>query len=482
MRMMIRSGLISRCTLLVVMVLLVASLTACSTLHKDAGLPAPITRSLAQLSIPQSAVALDIRTLEGQSLVSHNHQVAFQPASVLKLVTTAAALDILGPNYRWITRVHTSGAIVADVLEGHLIIEGGGDPRLAHEDLARLLRRLRALGIREIHGDLLLDRSLFQQTDENAASFDGLPHRAYNALPDALLLDAKAISLRFFPDAQTQSVHVAMEPPMADFVIEPPQLDTQPCANWREKLGAVVDEQAVHFTGSYSADCGERVLVVHANALNHVRYFDAVFRQLWRELGGSITGLTREDKKPENARQLLQWESVTLTQTIRDINKYSNNVMARQLLISLARSPDSTSVGAEAGATQATTWLGSLGVNTQSVLLENGSGLSRKERLSAEALSAVLLHAWKSPFMPEFIASLPIVGLDGTMSRSLTDSKVKKQAHIKTGSLNDVASIAGYVKAKSGRWVSVVCMVNHPEANQMKAGFDDLLVWIFERY
>ena len=189
MRMMIRSGLISRCTLLVamvsLMVSLLASLTACSTLHKGAGLPAPITRSLAQLSIPHSAVALDIRTLEGQSLVSHNHQVAFQPASVLKLVTTAAALDILGPNYRWMTRVHTSGAIVGDVLEGHLIIEGGGDPRLAHEDLARLLRRLRALGIREIHGDLLLDRSLFQQTDENAASFDGLPHRAYNALPDA---------------------------------------------------------------------------------------------------------------------------------------------------------------------------------------------------------------------------------------------------------------------------------------------------------
>jgi D-alanyl-D-alanine carboxypeptidase/D-alanyl-D-alanine-endopeptidase (penicillin-binding protein 4) len=84
--------------------------------------------------------------------------------------------------------------------------------------------------------------------------------------------------------------------------------------------------------------------------------------------------------------------------------------------------------------------------------------------------------------MPEFIASLPIVGLDGTMRRSLVNSAAKKQAHIKTGSLNDVASIAGYVKTKSGQWVSVVCMVNHPEANRMKSGFDELLEWIYERY
>ena len=480
--MMLSSGLIYRCTWLVSMASVLTSLTACSTLHKGAGLPAPIVRSLAQLTIPPTAVALDIRSLDGRPLAFHNHQVAFKPASVLKLVTTAAALDILGPNHRWTTRVHISGAIVGDVLQGNLIIEGGGDPRLAHEDLARLLRRLRALGVREIRGDLLLDRSLFQTTIDNAASFDGLPHRAYNALPDALLLDAKAISLRFFPDAHTQSVHVAMEPPMADFVIEPPKLDTQPCAGWREKLGAVVDEQAAYFTGSYSLDCGERVLVVHANTLNHIRYFDAVFRQLWQELGGRIVGVTREEKPPAASRLLLEWESVTLAHIIRDINKYSNNVMARQLLISLASTPTSTSVGAEAGAAQALTWLNSLGINTQSTVIENGSGLSRNERLSAEVLSAVLLHEWKSPFMPEFIASMPIVGLDGTMRRSLTHSSAKKQAHIKTGSLNDVASIAGYVKTKSGLWVSVVCMVNHPEANQMKAGFDELLEWIYERY
>ncbi len=462
--------------------LIVMFLSACTTLPHGSGLPTSFGKSLALSGIPPAAVTLDVRALDGQVLASHNQQRAFNPASVMKLVTTAAALDLLGPDYRWITRVYVQGNLAGDVLDGDVVIQAGGDPRLAHEDLARLLRRLRSLGVREIHGDLVLDRSLFQTTLEDAAAFDGLPHRAYNALPDALLLDAKAISLRFFPDVQTQSVRVAMEPPMVDFLIEPPKLDTQPCINWREKLGPVVDPSSIHFSGSYSVDCGEQVLVLHAHTLNHARYFDAVFRQLWRELGGSMTGVMREEKKSESARELLQWESPALSQIIRDINKHSNNVMARQLLLSLAMSPTGSPVTAEAGAAQAKAWLETIGVNTQHVVIENGAGLSRQERLSAEALSTVLNHAWRSPYMPEFIASLPIVGVDGTMIRTLKNSAVKTRAHIKTGSLNDVASIAGYVKAKSGRWISVVCMINHAEANSARSSFNELLEWIYENY
>ena len=476
--MIVSTGLLGRWSLL----LIVSLLSACTSLPHGSGLPAPFARSLAQVGIPLTSVALDIRTVEGKVLASHNQQLSFNPASVMKLVTTAAALDLLGPDYRWITRVYAQGPIVGDVLNGDLIIQGSGDPRLAHEDLARLLRRLRSLGVREIQGDLVLDRSLFQTTLDDAAAFDGLPYRAYNALPDALLLDAKAISLRFFPDAQTQSVRVAMEPPMVDFLIEPPKLDTEPCINWREKLGTVVDPSSVHFSGTYSVDCGERVLVLHAHTLSHARYFDAVFRQLWRELGGSIVGVMREEKKLESARELLQWESPTLAQIIRDINKHSNNVMARQLLMSLAVSPTSTAATPEAGAAQAKAWLDTLGDNSKTVVIENGAGLSRKERLSANALSKVLYHAWHSPYMPEFIASLPIVGVDGTMIRTLKNSAVKARAHIKTGSLNDVASIAGYVKAKSGRWISVVCMINHAEANSARTSFNELLEWIYEHY
>ena len=481
--MIVSTGLLGRWSLL----LLVTMLGACTTLPHGSGLPAPFSRSLALSGIPTAAVALEIKTVEGKVLASHNQQLAFNPASVMKLVTTAAALDLLGPDYRWITRVYAQGPLVGDVLNGDLLIQGSGDPRLAHEDLARLLRRLRSLGVREIQGDLVLDRSMFQSTLNDAAAFDGLPYRAYNALPDALLLDAKAISLRFFPDAQTQSVRVAMEPPMVDFLIEPPKLDTskldtQPCINWREKLGIVVEPSSVHFSGSYSVDCGERVLVLHAHTLSHTRYFDAVFRQLWRELGGSITGVMREEKKSESARELLQWESPTLAQIIRDINKHSNNVMARQLLISLVTTPTSTAATPEAGAAQAKAWLDTVGINSKTVVIENGAGLSRKERLSASTLSKVLYHAWHGPYMPEFIASLPIVGVDGTMIRTLKNSALKTRAHIKTGSLNDVASIAGYVKAKSGRWISVVCMINHAEANSARTSFNELLEWIYEHY
>ena len=133
--------------------LIVMFLSACTTLPHGSGLPTSLGKSLALSGIPTAAVTLDVRALDGQVLASHNQQLAFNPASVMKLVTTAAALDLLGPDYRWITRVYVQGNLAGDVLDGDVVIQAGGDPRLAHEDLARLLRRLRSLGVREIHGD-----------------------------------------------------------------------------------------------------------------------------------------------------------------------------------------------------------------------------------------------------------------------------------------------------------------------------------------
>lgn len=469
-------------------------LSACSTL-KQAGLPAPLAVSLAQSGIPDSAAALEIRAADGGVLAAHNQHHPFKPASIMKLVTTAAALELLGPNYRWMTRVYARGKLSDEVLHGDLIIEGGGDPRFAHEDLSRMLRRLRQLGVREINGDLVLDRRLFQKSSEDSAAFDALPLRAYNALPDALLLDAKALSVRFKPDLQTQRVQITAEPALNEFSIESPDLGTQPCSNWREQLKPELTRNALKFAGTYSVDCGERVMAMHLYTLNHLEYFDAVFRRLWAELGGTLTGSTRDMGEIGNIdeaslaatatelpTELLRWESLTLAEIIRDINKHSNNVMARELLLGLSAQRGGLPATTVASSERVLGWLATTGIATASIVIENGSGLSRNERLSADALAALLQHSWHSPLMPEFIASLPLAGIDGTMSRRLPDSLVRARAHIKTGSLADVASMAGYVTAKSGRRIIVVCMVNHPNAGAARAGFDQLLEWIYERY
>lgn len=461
---------------------LVLSLAGCGTLHQRESLPDPFASSLAQSGIPATSVALDIRTVDGQRLAAQNADLPFKPASVMKLVTTAASLELLGPGYRWITRLHSAGAIANGTLTGDLVIEGGGDPRFAHEDLARLLRRLRWMGVREIQGDLVIDRSLFELPVDDPAAFDAAPERAYNAQPDALLLDAKALSIRLAPDPNSASVRISAEPPLRDFTIDPPVQNDQPCNRWREQLRPVLTASSLRFEGSFPASCGERLLTLHLHTLGAVQYVDAVFRQLWSELGGTITGSTREGRVPAGARELLAWESMTLAEIIRDINKHSNNVMARQLLLSLDMQRGSTAAGTVAGAARVLDWISGKGIDARTVVIENGSGLSRNERISAAALSSVLQRAWQSPLMPEFIASLPLVGIDGTMGRRLQASSVRGQAHIKTGTLVDVTSVAGYLTAKSGRRIIISCMINDVNANAARPALDALLQWAYDRY
>ena len=446
-------------------------------------LPTGFAQALQDAGVPVSAVGLQVQAVDRIApLRSHNASLPMKPASIMKLVTTSAALDLLGPAYRWTTRVYADGVQTGEVLQGDLIIQGGGDPRLAHEDLWRLLRRLRAQGLREIRGDLILDRSLFAITEQDAAQFDAQPLRPYNALPDALLLDGKALTLRFLPDAASQRVQVSSEPLLAGLELIAPALSHTDCQDWRSGLGTTFEPGVLRFAGSYPLSCGEQRYPIHAVGLTHAGYFDAVLRQIWQELGGSITGVTREGRVPASAKEIQQWQSMPLADVIGDINKFSNNVMARQLLLSLAAAPGGEPATLEAARERVRSWLAGKGIIDPALVLENGAGLSRTERISAASMARLLQLAWQSPTMPEFIASLPVAGMDGTMQRRVQSHSVRAHAHIKTGSIAEVASMAGYVTARSGRRVMVVCMINHTNANTsaLREAMDALLEWVYE--
>lgn len=431
---------------------------------------------LRQAGIPETSVALDVRPADGGApLLALNAGRAFQPASVMKLFTTQAALELLGPGHRWITRVHATGVQESDVLHGDLVIEGSGDPRFAHEDLWQLLSRLRSAGLREIRGDLVLDRSLFEPDGTDAAAFDGRPDRAYNAPPDALLLDAKALHVRLLPDAAGPPARVATRPPLAGFVVDPPRVVDAPCDNPREQLQPQWSITGLRFVGAYPLACGERELGFHLHTLDAAAYFDAVFRALWAQLGGTLVGGTVAGRAPAGSREIAQWVSAPLSEQIRDINKHSNNAMARNLLLSLEARRGEAPATTGAAALKVGAWLAGTGIDASTLVVENGSGLSRRERASASALAAMLQRAWRQPTMPEFVASLPVSGVDGTMARRFAASPLQGRAHVKTGSLADVASIAGYVTAASGRRMVVVALINHPNANAARAAFDRLL-------
>jgi len=227
-----------------------------------------------------------------------------------------------------------------------------------------------------------------------------------------------------------------------------------------------------------AARCGERER--YFSVLGHREYAYALFRELWRGAGGMLTGVVREAPVPPEARLFATLESPALSELVRDINKYSNNVMARQLFLTL---------GATAGlpgephkaATVIREWLAGKGLLFPELVLENGSGLSRRERISARHLGELLGHAYRSPVMPELMASLPLVAMDGTMKKRLGQAAVAGRAHLKTGSLAGVRAIAGYVLDARGRRMSVVLIVNHPNAGRAEPVQDALLDWVYRR-
>jgi D-alanyl-D-alanine carboxypeptidase/D-alanyl-D-alanine-endopeptidase (penicillin-binding protein 4) len=253
-------------------------------------------------------------------------------------------------------------------------------------------------------------------------------------------------------------------------------LTSEACGDWREKLKPAVNGDTIELTGSFPASCGEKALHL-APWLADVQV-ERLFRALWRELGGTLLGRVREGAAPASARTIAAQDSPALGEIVRDINKYSNNVMARQVFLTLAAERPAT---AEAARRRISLWLDEKLLKLPELVLENGSGLSRSERISATGLSALLLAAWKSPVMPELMASLPLAGIDGTLKKRLSDSAASGRAHLKTGYLQGVRAIAGYVLDASGkRWV-VVCLINDPRARDGKPAMDALLRWVAER-
>lgn len=474
-----------RCALLIVLMMS----AACTSLPAGSRLPAAFARAAQEAGVPPDAIAIQIESVGASApLLAHHAGAAMQPASLMKLVTTAAALDLLGPGYRWNTRIYTNGTQSGAILQGDLIIKGSGDPRLSQRDLWSVLRSLRAQGIQHISGDLLLDRSLFEFNTDDAMQFDGKPERAYNALPDALLLDTKTLTLRFVPDEKNQIVQVRTEPYLAGLQVTAPKLVSGECGAWRKSIELVFAPQALRFDGSYALACGEQHFPIHAYNYTHLEYFDASLRQIWSELGGTIAGSTREVTFKEEAHvaghetthEIAAWQSAPLSDVIRDINKYSNNVMARQLLLTLSAEGGVKPATKISGVATIQDWLLARGIKTAGLVIENGSGLSRDERISAADLARVLQLMWHSPTMPEFISSLPLAGVDGTMRKRVQNMDVKAYAHIKTGSLADVAGIAGYVTARSGKRLIIVCMINHPNADKLRGAMDTLLQWVYE--
>jgi D-alanyl-D-alanine carboxypeptidase/D-alanyl-D-alanine-endopeptidase (penicillin-binding protein 4) len=438
-------------------------------------LPKPAAQALRSAGVPASAVSLWLQEIGApRPTVALRADAVRNPGSVMKLVTTYAALELLGPAFTWKTDAYLDG--------DDLVLRGRGDPKLNYEGFWMLLRSLRARGIQDLRGDVVLDRSYFAPAQYSP--FDSEAFRPYNVTPDALLVNFKSLRFTFIPEPD-KGVRVFAEPALPGLeILNTLKLGAGTCPDGNRAFRDVIQAQfqsqppRASFVGTYPLTCGERELNVALH--DPQEYIAALIRQLWGEMGGTWSGRVREGTVSPTARLVYVHESEPLAEIVRDINKFSNNVMARQLFLTLGAEAGTPPARAEESARVIREWLAAKKIAAPELVLENGSGLSRLERISAQHLGALLLAAWQSAVMPEFISSLPLVAADGTMKKRLKGERVAGHAHIKTGLLSDARAIAGYVLDRQGRRQAVVMIVNHPNAPQTDAAMDAVLQWVYE--
>ena len=452
---------------------------------EDSELPAGIRGVMNVRQLPYDTLSIHVEDVEsGEIVLQWLGDEPRNPASTIKLLTTLVSLDVLGPAYRWKTEVFANGEIRGDRLDGDLLIKGYGDPFLVTERVWQLLRDSRFSGIREIDGDLLIDDSYFDVGDYDPGAFDNQPLRAYNVSPNALLMNFKVVRYWFEPDPAFNSVNVWLDPPLDNLNIENHLgLADGRCRGYQRGITITSNESVdeVTFSGKFPKGC--RRYAMDRAALSHNEFVYGLFRSLWREAGGVFDGGWENIVYVGNAEPIVSFQSLPLSDMIARVNKHSNNVMARQLLYTLSAEVNGLPGTEEGGRQVIADWLTENELESCKLALENGAGLSRSSRITAVDLASLLTFAWRQAYMPEYLASMSISGLDGTLSRRFRGTELIGQAHLKTGSMDHVTAIAGYLQTSSGRRLAVVAMQNHEDVHRGPGEEvqEALLRWLYQQ-
>jgi D-alanyl-D-alanine carboxypeptidase/D-alanyl-D-alanine-endopeptidase (penicillin-binding protein 4) len=460
-------------------------LAAVVTSSAASELPEDIARIVRALDVSPDDVSVVVQEVHSsEPLLAYLPDEPRNPASVMKLVTTWAALEMLGPAYVWPTEVHFRGSFNGRTLTGDLALKGYGDPFLVHEELWKLLRALRRTGLETIEGDLVLDDSYFDVDEPDPGEFDSQPFRTYNVVPSALLVNLKAIEFQFRPNPATRGVDITTEPIIDGLRIDNSiELIEGRCGGFQRGISFNVPDEVradrIIFDGSFARSCSRYSLT--RTAMSHAAYTHGLFTSLWREVGGRFSGGVRREKLPEDADPSVVWASRPLGDVVKSINKNSNNVMTRQLLYTMGAARFGEPATRENGVAAIEELLVERGLDVSSLNVVNGAGLSRDVRVSAQLLVDLLRMAEQGPYAAEYISSLSIGGLDGTTRGRVENGNGNGVTHLKTGRVDHVSALAGYAHGHDGRMYALAVLINAPEAHRGPGGEIEnaVLRWVF---
>lgn len=425
--------------------------------------------------IPPQETALYVQDLHtGRVLVSHQADVSFNPASAMKLVTAFAALRALGPAFQWQTEFRSAAAAGGGRLAGDIYWVGSGDPVMDQEDLLNVQQQLRNRGIRHIGGGLVLDRSVWPDTG-SAAGFEEDTGEAFATAPDPQMLAYKVVWLKPEFNLEGQPA-ITLNPPLPDIPQDNRVRFTAgaACPSLSRYLSARYENGVLQMSGNVPDACmGKEIFV---NMLETPDFAAKSFVNQWRAAGGGIASGFRSGTAPDGAATLALHRSPTLAQVLKDMNKMSNNIIARTVFLTLGKY-GAAAHGGQNPEAAVRSQLAQAGLDGEALVLENGSGFSRRERLSARFLGEMLVKAYRSGFRQAFIDSLPVSATDGTLKDRF---KARPgELYLKTGTLKNVRALAGYYlpAGGSGNPLVIVAMVNSPKSDYYANKLDN---WVLK--
>ncbi len=446
-------------------------------------LPENLLAYMKKQKIPLEEISLFVQDVNADKpLLLHDADTPRNPASTMKLLTTWSALKVLGPSASWDTEAWMRGSLENGVLNGDLILKGYGDPFLVYESFWQFVHDLRLKGLREITGDIIIDNSFFSIPATDPAAFDGEPDRVYNAPPSALMFNFQATRLLLDPDTAQGKVNITAFPmPKGATLDNQVKLIKGGCSKWQTRPNITkLPDGVIRVKGDYSEACGQQfAMMVMTSPEEHV--FNA-FHDFWLMLGGTLHGGYKVGSVQASDQRLEVHTSPAVGEQVRLINKWSNNVMTRQLLLSVGAKMFGAPATLEKGRLATLKVMTDASIPTDGMVIDNGAGLSRSTRISARQLGLLLQAIWRDPYMPEMLNSLPLLGEDGTLARRFRHSDLTGRSRMKTGTLNQVSALAGYMLTRSGKRVVIVMQHNGKKAGGYGQALQNMLLeWVFEQ-
>jgi D-alanyl-D-alanine carboxypeptidase/D-alanyl-D-alanine-endopeptidase (penicillin-binding protein 4) len=443
-------------------------------------LPQAINEEIRKSGIAKKDISIYIKEAgrNGKVVVSLNASKTRTPASVIKVLTTYAAVLKLGFDYRWPTQFYKEGTVKNGVLQGDLVIKGFGDPTLNDKDLETIVINIRSKGIDEIKGDIVIDRSYFNVGDKDSSGFDEYPYSAYNAMPDAMMFNERVVTVCVNP--KENKVHKKNVDESYKIVNRLEHVN-KPCKGKYSWPGVSIDKSEVVpivlLKGKISKQCGNRN-ICKVVTKPYKSFYYALKDKLEKE-GINVRGTLKLGKIPRNATMLFTHYSETLEEIISETSKESNNLYARHLLLFLGAKVYGAPATLEKGRDAIVEILKSKGALGEGKLrIDNGSGLSRTSEMNAKLLGYMYDDAYDR-YGARWMETLSIAGVDGTIKRRFRNTVVKKRGWMKTGTLRRVKNIGGYVKNRTGKLYTVVILINSTKAKYYGAKLqDEIIEWL----